>query len=136
MTSSGLGQKPIAGLATYAASKAYASSIAQALSYENEDKIDILDWVCGEVSTKMMGSHRNNPRAVAPNVAVKGLLGSIGRDKVTYGCRKHETGMWMFSSMPDSFINKFMYKAVTKSYNQELETMKKEDADLDQYYNR
>ena len=95
VTSSGLGMIPVAGTAIYAATKAYDSSFAQALSYELEDKIDVIDWPCGEVRTRLLGDYgAKYPRAVSPELAVKGLLGSIGHDRVTWGPRTHETALW------------------------------------------
>ena len=117
VTSSGLGIRPVAGIAAYSASKAYASSFAQALSYETEGKIDVVDWACGEVSTKLMpAAHRHNPRAISTEAAVKGLLRSIGHDRVTSGARKHETANWMFSSAPLGPVNRMMYSVMSKSY--------------------
>ena len=40
------------GVAAYSASKAYGSTLAQALSYETEDKIDVIDWTLGKANTK------------------------------------------------------------------------------------
>ena len=54
---------PVAGVSAYSASKAYVSALAQALSYEVEGKVDVVDWVSGEVSTKML-KNKNNSRTV------------------------------------------------------------------------
>ena len=73
VTSSGLGMAPVAGVSAYSASKAYVSTLAQALSYEVEHKIDVVDWVAGETSTKMLRV-KNNSRTVTPEVSVRGML--------------------------------------------------------------
>ena len=70
VTSSGLGKIPVAGTIVYAASKAFASSFAQGLSYEVEDKIDVIDWAAGEVKTKLLGKNMDNPRAEPTDIAV------------------------------------------------------------------
>ena len=54
---------PVAGVSAYSASKAYVSTLAQALSYEVVEKVDVVDWVSGEVSTKML-KQKNNSRTV------------------------------------------------------------------------
>ena len=91
-----------------------------------EDKIDVVDWACGEVSTKLMDQHRNNPRCQPADVTVRGLLKTIGYERVTYGFRKHETGIWMFTSAPVGPINRMMFKAMSKSYYDSMDRMKKE----------
>ena len=66
VTSSGLGLIPVAGAAVYAATKAYASSFTQALDYELGDRLDIHDWPCGEVKTRLYKDYgEKNPRAIA-----------------------------------------------------------------------
>ena len=136
VTSSGLGMIPVAGTCTYAATKAFVSNFAQGLSYEVEDKIDVVDYVLGEVSTKLMENHRDNPRCVSTEVAVNGLMKDIGRERESWGCAKHERDMWMFTSAPVGPINRMMYKAMSKSYNTTLERLKSEGRDLDEYDKR
>ena len=128
MTSSGLGVIPVAGTAVYAATKAYASSFAQALSYELEDKIDVIDWPCGEVRTRLLGDYgAKNPRAVSAELAVKGLLESIGHERVTWGPRTHETGLWQFTSMPVGFMNKVMFKGMSRVHKERMEGKNEEE---------
>jgi short-subunit dehydrogenase len=51
-TSSVLGVVPTPGLVAYSSSKASASYFTEALSYEVQDKIDVMAWNCGPVNTK------------------------------------------------------------------------------------
>ena len=75
VTSSGLGLIPVAGSAVYAATKAYASSFTQALGYELGDRVDIHDWPCGEVKTRLYGDYgEKNPRAITAREAVEPIL--------------------------------------------------------------
>lgn len=58
VTSSGLAQRPIAGGLVYSASKTFASFTAVALSYEVQDKVDVMSWESAGVNTKMMPAER------------------------------------------------------------------------------
>ncbi len=48
-------QVPIAGTATYGASKVYMDFLAKALAHENRKHMDVLSYECGLVSTKFIG---------------------------------------------------------------------------------
>ena len=120
VTSSGLGLLPVAGLTVYAATKAYTSSFAQALSYENENKVDVVDYILGMTDTKFFDkskaseNEKRGPKATPPDVAVKGLMRAIGHDRQTSGCRAHEQSSWTIKSAPVGAVNRMMYKAVNK----------------------
>ena len=126
---------PVAGVSAYSASKAYVSTLAQALSYEVVEKVDVVDWVSGEVSTKML-KQKNNSRTVQPDVAVKGMLDSLGYDRYTYGCRKHEIQNSMVFAVPVWVFSPMMYKVMCKAKDKHLEQMKKEGGDMDAYDRR
>ena len=126
---------PVAGVTAYSASKAYVSTLAQALSYETQEKIDVVDWVAGETSTKML-KERNNPRTVPREVAVKGMLDSLGYDRFTYGCRKHEMSNSLAMMVPVWIFSPLMFKVMCKSKEKHLEKMKKEGDDMDAYDKR
>jgi len=53
VTSSGLGTQPVAGSAPYSSAKAFSSWFAQALHFELKDKVDVMAWESGVVSTNM-----------------------------------------------------------------------------------
>jgi short-subunit dehydrogenase len=44
ITSSGLGNRPFPGAATYSAAKSCVSYLGEALTYELQDRIDVLPW--------------------------------------------------------------------------------------------
>lgn len=44
ITSSGLGERPIAGVITYSACKSFAGFIAEGLNYEFKGKIDVINY--------------------------------------------------------------------------------------------
>lgn len=52
-TGSGLGIRPVAGIATYSASKSFVSYLAQSLNYELKDKIDVINYECGMMRTNL-----------------------------------------------------------------------------------
>ena len=49
-------QAPLAGTATYGASKVFMDFLSKALSHENRDKMDVMSFECGLVATKFIGS--------------------------------------------------------------------------------
>lgn len=59
VTSSGLGAAPLAGNVCYSSSKAFSTWFAQALHFEAKEKIDVLAWECGEVSTNLRQAPAN-----------------------------------------------------------------------------
>ena len=84
----------------------------------------------------MLGKHINNPRALPTDMVVRGLIKDIGREYVTYGCRKHETGLWLFTSAPEGPINRMMFKAMSKSHNETIAKLKEEGSSLDEFDQR
>jgi short-subunit dehydrogenase len=86
--SSGLGAFPCAGNLTYSCTKTFVDFLGQGLNYELKNKVDCMSWQAGETSTNML---RKPPggRVVSVDVAVRGMLKDLGKDKMTYGCRKH-----------------------------------------------
>lgn len=54
VTSSGLGNFPFPGTAMYSASKSFATFIASALNFELKEHVDVIAYLAGEVSTKML----------------------------------------------------------------------------------
>ena len=92
VTSSTLGDRPIAGTMTYSATKSFASFLARGLSYELAGKVDCLDWQCGETSTNTLRFSPGGRVASAPE-AVKGMFASLGKQRQTWGCLRHDMQM-------------------------------------------
>jgi len=115
VTSSGLGCRPVAGTLAYSATKSSASFFAQALSYEVEDKIDVMDWQAGETATKML---RKQPggRVLSTADAVKGMLSDLGRERSTFGAPRHDLLTGAFSRVPDFLLQPFMFDVLKKTY--------------------
>lgn len=90
VTSSGLGAVPVSGNAAYSSSKAFSSWFAQALHFEVKDKIDVLAWECGEVSTKMRNAPANGKTILTTDQAINGALRDLGKEYVTQGAFRHE----------------------------------------------
>lgn len=89
ITSSGLGSVPVAGILDYSCTKTFVDFLAQGLSYELEGKVDCLSWQAGEVSTKMLKRPAGG-RVVTTEVAVKGMLKDLGKERMTRGCSTHD----------------------------------------------
>lgn len=115
VTGSGLAHMPIAGSLTYCCTKTFADFLAQGLNYELKGKVDVLSWQCGETSTNMLRKPVGG-RVVSTEVAVKGMLRDLGKESLTYGCTSHARSMLLFSLFSRSFVNKFMFKMLTKSH--------------------
>ena len=89
VTSSGMGDRPIAGNTTYSATKSFASFLARGLSYELSGKVDCLDWCCGMTSTNMVRRSVGG-EIVSVTTAVKGMFSSLGKQRTTWGCLNHD----------------------------------------------
>lgn len=55
---------PFASVATYVASKKFATYFAQALNIETREKIDVLSFECGMTGTAHMGGFYKTPGVV------------------------------------------------------------------------
>mmetsp|Transcript_31931 Transcript_31931/g.42276 ORF Transcript_31931/g.42276 Transcript_31931/m.42276 type:complete len:117 (-) Transcript_31931:196-546(-) len=84
VVSSGLGGRPIPGCVTYSAAKACSSFMAQALSYELREKVDVMSWEAGAAGTKMFSEERR-AKMYPLGLAVDGMLRDMGRETHTYG---------------------------------------------------
>jgi NAD(P)-dependent dehydrogenase (short-subunit alcohol dehydrogenase family) len=132
VTSSGLGARPVAGCVTYSAAKACSSYMAQALSFELGDKVDVMSWEAGPAGTKMMPPERRaKMHPVGP--AVDGMLRDLGRTNLSYGPIRHDYQLSLFMAMPSCFLQNMMFKAMTKSYHADLERIKKEGTPMEEW---
>ena len=134
VTSSGLGERPIAGCATYSAANASSNFMAQALSYElKEQNIHVMSWVAGAAATKMFHpDKRAKMRPVGP--CVDAMLADLSNGElISYGSRQQHQMNAIFGSMPNFAVNRMMFKAMCKSYHDDMERMKKEGSSMDEY---
>ena len=60
ITSSGLGNYAFPGTAMYSASKAFATFVASALNFELKEHVDVIAYLAGEVSTKMLKTNASD----------------------------------------------------------------------------
>ena len=99
ITSSGLGSMPASGLLTYSCSKAFASYLAMGLNYELKDKIDVMTYEAGEVSTKLL---RKKPSMfiATTDVASRYSLRDLGSESKTYGTFIHDVLMGVSNLIP------------------------------------
>lgn len=61
---------------------------------------------------------------VTPEVAVKGMLKDLGKEKMTRGCGVHDLSMTLFNRVPLGMLNRMMYKAMVKAHKKKLENDK------------
>ena len=63
--------------------------MAQALSYEVRDKIDVMSFEAGPAGTKMFTPERRaKMQPVGPSVDA--MLRDLGKETLTYGAMKHD----------------------------------------------
>ena len=84
VTSSGLGGRPVAGCVTYSASKSCSSTMAQALSFELKDSVDVMSWEAGASGTKMFPPEKR-AKMHPVGLAVDGMLRDLGTTNLSYG---------------------------------------------------
>ncbi len=89
ITSSGLGSVAVPGIITYSASKSFSSFLGQGLNFELKDKVDVLSFECGEVSTKLLGN-RKGFGVITPPQATWGCMRDLGSFRMTNGAFRHE----------------------------------------------
>ena len=81
----------------------------------------------------------NHPRAQPVDVAVSGMLKTIGYDRVSFGCAKHEIATWITQSSPTATINRMLFKGMCRAYKEQMERIEKggnPEEDMKKYLNR
>ena len=120
IVSSGLGSRPIGGVTTYSAAKGCATYLAQALSYEVKDKIDVMSWEAGMSATNFIkGNEEMKKNLETPSKSVDGMLKDIGRERLTYGSFGHDWANWLFFAMPAPIVVPFMTNMFCDVYRKE-----------------
>lgn len=120
VTSSGLGVRPFAGVATYSAAKACSSFMAQALNYELKDKIDVMSWESGAAGTKFFPEEQR-AKMVPLGKAVDGMLRDLGHESITSGTLPHDWAVGFLKFAPFTTVQKMLYVAFTNTYRKEIE---------------
>ncbi|OQV19654.1 putative Very-long-chain 3-oxoacyl-CoA reductase-A [Hypsibius exemplaris] len=92
--SSGLGEKPVIGMALYAASKTFIDYFSQALDYEYKCKgVRVQSVICGMVATNMLPvKQRSSCFTADPRAFVSSALGLVG-------VRQRHHGHWKAALM-------------------------------------
>ena len=99
VTSSGMGSAPISGILPYSMSKTFSSFLAEGLNIELKNKVDVLSFQCGEVSTKLIGNKRNGFSVISTVRATGGCLRDLGTETMTYGSFVHDLLMTITPSI-------------------------------------
>lgn len=86
VTSSGLANISMPGLASYCATKAMVSNFGQALHFEVRHKIDFTVWEPGPCFTNLgQGEHPPKAITLTSEKAVDGIMRQMGRARITVG---------------------------------------------------
>jgi short-subunit dehydrogenase len=115
---------PFSGVATYSATKAFASWISLALSDELRymgTKVEVMNFDCGHTKTSL--SH--NTGNFLPETAASGMLKHMGKTNSTSGHVSHDLGNCILSSIPQSILTKIFYKGVMHMIEKEKNQLSK-----------
>ncbi len=115
ITSSFLAQKPTPGLVSYSSTKAAVTFFAEALSYEVDDKIDVMGWDCGSVVTKA-NCFQEGGINMSPKQAVDGCFRDIGYERKTWGALGTEINGFVIKRLPISIFKKAMLPMADNIY--------------------
>jgi len=96
--SSGLGESPICG--THSACKAFSSFIAESLNFELKGRIDVLSYMAGETTTRMLGRNTTDCHTISAERAVECCFRDLGSMPMTKGALRHEFGGYKSSFFP------------------------------------
>lgn len=121
ITSSGLGNQPVAGVITYSASKAFASFIGEGLNFELKDKVDVMSYQAGTMDTNLLkeGEFKDKklpPGTIKPELAAEMSLRDLGHESMTIGAMSHELGALPLAIFPKSFLSKMMVTAALQNH--------------------
>jgi short-subunit dehydrogenase len=100
ITTSGLGERPMAGTITYSACKSFAGFIGEGLNFELKGKVDVINYQAGEVTTKMLRRFKTDSRTITPDRAAKTSLRDLGLEIKTNGSFRHEFWMGVINRLP------------------------------------
>lgn len=89
----------------YCASKVFSLYFAVGLSMEISDKVDVLGWEPGYVSTKMVDNMRKDCCTVCDcDEAIQSIFRDLGKDRRTFGHWKHWKTATMVKMVPLNMI--------------------------------
>ena len=103
VTSSFVSLKPFPCVAVPSASKRLSAYLCEALSYELQDRIDVLAWKCGMTASRMVNGGASG-KVASIEEAVDGGLNSLGHERLSYGCTRHDFFSSWIDRMPDWYI--------------------------------
>ena len=128
--------RPVPGCVTYSSAKACSSFMAQALNFELKDKVDVMSWEAGMAGTKMFPEERR-PKMPKVGPSVDAMLRDVTYgDSLSWGSFSHDYKMGMFATIPTFIMQRMMYKAMKKSYEKDIEKVKKEGASMEEWLRR
>ena len=58
---------------------------------------------------------------VTTEIAVKGMLKDLGKEKMTRGCFRHDASMAVLPLIPEGPFNRMMFNAMKKAHKKQLE---------------
>ena len=111
VTSSMAAKRPMPGMTTYSASKSFCSFVAEGLSWEVQEKIDVIAFEPAGVSTKML-KKKAGGMVLSEEEAVVGALADLGHERRSSGGFVHDFMSFAGSYVPNWTISAMMFKAM------------------------
>ncbi|TNV77015.1 hypothetical protein FGO68_gene12886 [Halteria grandinella] len=129
-------QAPIAGTATYGASKVYMDFLAKALAHEHRAQMDVMSYQCGLVATKFIGidpkrANRGSTLyqklfCITPEQAAERALADLPHEFLSHGHFKHDVYALFIRTMALTwFLAPSFNKAASQKANNALAKLQK-----------
>mmetsp|Transcript_36181 Transcript_36181/g.49022 ORF Transcript_36181/g.49022 Transcript_36181/m.49022 type:complete len:154 (+) Transcript_36181:546-1007(+) len=117
VTSSTGSVSPVAGYLSYSASKSFANYLGRGLHWELKDKVDVLSWCPGYISTKMTGHKAVDTfRCTNTTDAINAMYPDLGKQSHTHGHWKHKLTGRQFGWLPEKTFANIAIKDATKQF--------------------
>lgn len=104
ITSSILATVPLSGVTCYCATKVFDTFMAEALSVELKEKIDVISYQPAGVATKMIGETKASCGTIMPSMAADTCFRDIGLRTMTRGAFRHEFVCYIMECFPVSWM--------------------------------
>lgn len=128
-TSSVAGTRPIPGNLIYSASKVFTTYLGRALYWELKDKVDVLAWTPGYISTKMTLDRPTDMLSTTDTRSgTLGMMRELGKESWCFGHWKHKLTGFGVSLFPDSVLGPNAIKdsiAAFEEYKKHTDAQKK-----------
>ena len=114
VTSSGLARVAMPGIISYCSTKVLVSRFCESIAHEVGDKVDVMAWEAGAITTNMNPS--TGVMSLTAPTAVKACLRQIGYETRTRGHWWHELQSLMFSLFYMPLFGRMIAQSIRQKY--------------------